>query len=41
MGHQASTRGAQHLGSTIDAPYRHATPKMGYLGGTRPDLRLL
>ncbi len=28
MGHEASTRGAQHLGSTMDAHYRHTTPEM-------------
>jgi hypothetical protein len=28
MGHEASTRGAQHLGSTMGAHYRHTTPEM-------------
>jgi hypothetical protein len=28
MGHEASTRGAQHLGSTMGAYYRHTTPEM-------------
>jgi integrase len=28
MGHEASTRGAQHLGSTMGAHYRHITPEM-------------
>ena len=28
MGHEASTRGAQHLGSTMGARYRHTTPEM-------------
>ena len=28
MGHEASTRGAQHLGSTLGAHYRHSTPEM-------------
>jgi hypothetical protein len=28
MGHEASTRVAQHLGSTMGAHYRHATPEM-------------
>jgi integrase len=28
MGHEASTRGAQHQGSTIGAHYRHTTPEM-------------
>jgi integrase len=28
MGHEASTRGAEHLGSTMGAHYRHTTPEM-------------
>ena len=28
MGHEASTRSAQHLGSTMGAHYRHTTPEM-------------
>ena len=28
MGHEASTRGAQHQGSTMGAHYRHTTPEM-------------
>jgi integrase len=28
MGHEASTRGAQHLGSTMGTHYRHTTPEM-------------
>ena len=28
MGHEPSTRGAQHLGSTMGAHYRHTTPEM-------------
>jgi hypothetical protein len=28
MGHEASTRGAQHLGSTMSAHYRHTTPEI-------------
>jgi integrase len=28
MGHEASTRGAQHLGSAMGAHYRHTTPEM-------------
>jgi hypothetical protein len=28
MGHETSTRGAQHLGSTVGAHYRHTTPEM-------------
>ena len=28
MGHEASTRGAQHLGSIMGAHYRHTTPEM-------------
>jgi hypothetical protein len=28
MGHEASTRGAQHLGSTMGAHYRHTPPEM-------------
>jgi integrase len=28
MGHEASTRGAQHLGSTMGVHYRHTTPEM-------------
>jgi len=28
MGHEASTRGVQHLGSTMGAHYRHTTPEM-------------
>jgi integrase len=28
MGHEASTRGAQYLGSTMGAHYRHTTPEM-------------
>ena len=28
MGHEASTRGAQHLASTMGAHYRHTTPEM-------------
>ena len=28
MGHEASTRGAQHLGITMGAHYRHTTPEM-------------
>jgi hypothetical protein len=28
MGHEASTRAAQHLGSTMGAHYRHTTPEM-------------
>jgi integrase len=28
MGYEASTRGAQHLGSTMGAHYRHTTPEM-------------
>jgi integrase len=28
MGHAASTRGAQHLGSAMGAHYRHTTPEM-------------
>jgi integrase len=28
MGHEASTRGGQHLGSTMGAHYRHTTPEM-------------
>jgi hypothetical protein len=28
MGHEASTRGAQHLGSTMGAHDRHTTPEM-------------
>jgi integrase len=28
MGHEASTRGAQHLGSTMGAHCRHTTPEM-------------
>jgi integrase len=28
MGHEASTRGAQHLDSTMGAHYRHTTPEM-------------
>jgi integrase len=28
MGHEASNRGAQHLGSTMGAHYRHTTPEM-------------
>jgi hypothetical protein len=28
MGHEASTRGAQHLGSTMGAHYRHTSPEM-------------
>ena len=28
MGHEASTRPAQHLGSTMGAHYRHTTPEM-------------
>jgi hypothetical protein len=28
MGHEATTRGAQHLGSTMGAHYRHTTPEM-------------
>jgi integrase len=28
MGHEASTRCAQHLGSTMGAHYRHTTPEM-------------
>ena len=28
MGHEACTRSAQHLGSTMGAHYRHTTPEM-------------
>jgi DNA invertase Pin-like site-specific DNA recombinase len=28
MGHEPSTRGAQHLGSVMGAHYRHTTPEM-------------
>jgi hypothetical protein len=28
MGHEPSTRGAQHLGSAMGAHYRHTTPEM-------------
>jgi hypothetical protein len=28
MGHEASTHGAQHLGSAMGAAYRHTTPEM-------------
>jgi hypothetical protein len=28
MGHEASTRGTQHHGSTMGAHYRHTTPEM-------------
>ena len=35
LGHEASTRGAQHLGSTMGAHYRHTTPEMPP-GSSRP-----
>jgi integrase len=28
MGHEATSRGAQHLGSAMGAHYRHTTPEM-------------
>jgi hypothetical protein len=40
MGHEASTRGAWHLGSTMGAHYRHTTPEMATRAVTAVQARL-
>lgn len=40
MGHEASTRGAQHLGSTMGTHYRHTTPEMATRVTTAIQIRL-